>query len=144
MKYARQIDGSWATQPIMGPGAVAEAQASVLATQGWKPVREAERPEDTPFVIWSAAYAADGDEVAESWWSAPLVIRLDRAKLIAAATAGGWMDGAIAYFQSSADAQNWWANSMNYVEGSPMATAAMEALGLSLEQTHALVLQCRE
>ncbi len=144
MKYAKRINGSWTTQEIVGSGSVAEAQAAVLAAQGWKPVREATRPEDTAFVIWSASYEDAGGEVAESWWSAPLVIRLDRAKLIAAATEGGWLDGAIAYFESNPDAQKWWADNCTYVEGSPMAAAAMEALGLTLEQTHALVLECME
>ena len=144
MKYAKMIDGSWKIQDILGTGPVAEAQIAVLVAQGWLPLREAERPQDTPFLIWSDAYAVTDGEVIQTWWSAPLVIRLDREKLIGAATAGGWLDGAIAYFEADPTAQDWWANNMTYVEGSPMAEAAMAALGLTLEQAHALVLQCRE
>lgn len=144
MKFAKFIDRRWRTEQVAGSGQIAEAQATILIAQGYKPVRESPRPADTPFVIWSASFALDGSEVAETWWSAPLIIHLDREKLIGAATAGGWLDGAIAYFQASQAAQDWWANSLNYVEGSPMAEAAMAALGLTLEQVHALVLQCRE
>ena len=144
MKYAKQVNRSWRVEQISGSGTVAEAQAAILLAQGYKPVREAERPADTPFMIWSASYAVDGTEVAETWWSAPLVIRLSRDKLIGAATTGGWLEAAMAYFATDPAAQDWWANSMNYVEGSPMAARAMEALGLTLEQAHALVLQCKE
>lgn len=144
MKYAKQMDDGWHIEAVHGMGEVATAQIAVFEAQGYKPVRESARPDDTPFVIWSASYAESGDEVVENWWSAAIVIRLDRAKLVSAATEGGWLEGALAYFQSSPEAQNWWANNMTYVEDSPMAAAAMEALGLTLEQTHALVLQCRE
>lgn len=144
MRYAREINGVWQFATVIGSGAVADAQAAVLSAQGYRPVREAERPADTPFEVWSASYAVDGEEVAESWWRAPLVIRLDRAKLLGAAATGGWLDAAVEYFGSDPDAQDWWANNMTYVDGSPMAAKAMEALGLTLEQARALALQCRE
>lgn len=144
MKFAKKIDDNWTTQDVFGTGPVAEAQAAVLAAQGWMPVREAERPADSAFLIWSDDYAEEGGGVTQSWWSAPRVIRLDREKLIGAAAAGGWLNAAIAYFEADQAAQDWWANNMTYVEGSPMAQAAMAALGLTLEQAHALVLQCKE
>ena len=144
MTYAKYQNNGWAFAQVYGSGAVAEAQIAILTAQGYKPVHESPRPADTPFVIWSAGYSYEGAEIEQTWWSAPLVIHLDRTKLIGAATAGGWLEGAIAYFQSSQAAQDWWANSLNYVEGSPMSEAAMAALGLSLEQVHALVLQCLE
>lgn len=144
MKYAKKDGSGWRLAEIANGSAEAvAAQMAILAAQDFKPVREAQRPADTPYLIWSAKYGEDGDEVAESYWSAPLVIRLDRAKVLAAVAEAGLLDTAIAYFGDDADAQNWWANSMNYVEGSPMAQAAMSALGLSLEQVHALVERCR-
>lgn len=144
MTYAKRINSEWKFAQVYGAGEVAEAQIAILAAQGYKPVRESERPANTPFIIWSARYTDYPEYVEEVYWPSPLIIHLDRAKLIGAAAAGGWLDGAMAYFQSSQAAQDWWANSLNYVEGSPMAEAAMAALGLTLEQVHALVLQCRE
>lgn len=144
MTYAKYQNNGWAFAQVYGSGAVAEAQVAILSAQGYKPVYESERPADTPFVVWSARYTEYTEYVEEEYWPAPLVIHLDRAKLVGAATAGGWIDAAIAFFQESQTARDWWANSLNYVEGSPMAEEAMASLGLTLEQTHALVLQCRE
>ena len=143
MKYAKNTAAGWTVAEIYGSGAAAAAQAAIFAARGYKPVADAARPADTPYKVWSADYEDKGDYVAQSWWPAARVIPLDRAKLLAAMEAAGALDAAVAYFGNDPDAQDWWANSMNYVEGSPMAEAAMAALGLSLDEVHALVESCR-
>ena len=141
MKYAKhdEIRG-WLVQSIVpGTQEVEAAQIAILVAQGYKPVVEAERPEDTPYVVWSADYEDGESTVAESFWSSPLVIPLDRTKLLAAVQNAGLLPDAIAVFSQNEDAQAWWADNMTYVEGSPMAEAFRQAFGLTLDQIHAFV-----
>lgn len=140
MKYAKRSGDDWLVQTVVpGTPEVEAAQVAILVAQDYKPVIEVERPADTPYVTWSAAYE-DGDEsVTESYWSSARVIPLDRTKLLAAVQAAGMLDQAVALFADNADAQKWWADSMHYVEGSPMAVAFQEAFDLTLDQIHAFV-----
>ena len=51
MKYAKRINSEWRFAQVYGAGDVAEAQISILTAQGYKPVRESERPANTPFLM---------------------------------------------------------------------------------------------
>lgn len=143
MKYARHTDDGWKIVSVYGSGEAASAQASVLEAQGYKRVVEYDpRPEDTQFLVWSAEYEDSGSVVTESFWSSPTIIHLDREKLLDLFSKTGKLEAAIEYFGTDSAAQSWWADNMTYVEGSPMALAAMAALGLSLEEVHEIVRRC--
>lgn len=131
--------GHWETREV-GDGQQPEAQTKIYEALGWIRVAESGKPEDGAYHFWSDSYRDDGAGGCEQyWWRSNRIIRLDRDKLLAAVQAAGLLDSALAVFTMDADAQNWWANSMNYVEGSPMAEKVKAAFSLSDEQIHALV-----
>lgn len=141
MKLAKFTEkNGWVVRPVIdGPEAVVSAQIALLEAQGYKLVSEAQKPATSPYVIWSASYEDAESVVTESYYATPVSIKLDRGKLISAVQAAGMLDQAVALFSDNTEAQKWWADSMHYVEGSPMAVAFQEAFGLTLDQIHAFV-----
>jgi hypothetical protein len=136
----RDASGEWIVRAVADGGAAAESQAEIYKRNGYVRVTESERPPDTNYVIWTDAYADDGDGgCVQHWHPSCVVVRLSREKLIAAVSRRGLLDAAVSAFMADASAQDWWINSMNYVEGSPMSEAIKTALSLSDDDIHALV-----
>lgn len=140
MKYAKaKAEGGFDVRTINDQGPAGAAQAAIYESLGYTRVTEAEQPAPSDWIVWSAAYRTEGGAVVESYWSAPRIIPLSRDKLISIVAARGWLERAISLFENNPAAKDWWANSMNYVEGSPMAVAFQEAFGLTLDQIHEIV-----
>ena len=141
MKYGKaKQGGGYDIRIINDTSPAGAAQADIYESLGYTRVTEAQKPDESRYIVWSAGYRpATGGGIEEFYWSAPRIIPLSRDKLIAVVAAHGWLEQAIAVFENNPAAKDWWANSMNYVEGSPMAVAFQEAFGLTLDKVHEIV-----
>jgi len=130
------------------PGAVAE-QEGVAAAAGYVPVdASAPRPPDGPLARHVPAYAAttnaDGavTGLVLRWREVPVQVRLDRAALLAWATASpAWPDLSAA-IRTNAALRAWWTDDLTYVRGSANARLAAALLGLDEAVIEDIALRC--
>lgn len=135
-KKTIEINEDWDESPR-------EAYREMIITEGFLPVVEAQRPEDSRFVRYSNKFEKENDKYVEVWVAKAMPIHINVNKLLAHPSICQKLPSLIALMKSDAKMSKWLVKDAKYLRGSEMALYAQKALGMSESEMEAIVLECR-